>query len=153
MNLDTTTFHTILAAELARPQSTPTRAFGRALSLMGFLIAISSSDKRPLRVAEASYYRHKASLRAAGIVPATSSEVISSEALAQLAGDLGLTNKTALARLLWTLDTDRLRSLDGVAAHYHETIEEALSLLGLTSPHSGDSVPAINLVADVAHRT
>jgi hypothetical protein len=129
MNLDTRTFHTILAAEVSRPQSTPTRAFGRALSLMGFLSAIASSDKRPLRVAEASYYRHKASLRAAGIVPA-SGEALSSEALAQLAGDLGLDNPTALARLLWTLDTDRLRSLDGVAAHYRETIKEALSLLG-----------------------
>lgn len=100
-------FDLIFQAELKRTRSTA-RAYGRAVVIQGFLLAIiqptddvrlsPSKDQRM----SGSFYRHKATLRRAGIAPITSPSQ-----LAALAHDLGATNWMSMGRLLWVLNTDR----------------------------------------------
>ena len=117
------TFQRIVEAETARTGSSA-RAFGRACVLQGFLAAVAWGDwQHPRRSpAPATYYRHKADLHRARLVP-----IRSSDALAQIARDLGLTRPNDLARLLWAFDPRPARSFAAAKALWEPVIAAALA--------------------------
>jgi len=121
----TPTFMRLYEAEIARTGS-PTRAYGRAVVAFSFLAVLGTTDKvgKGLGFVPATYYRHKAVLRRAGLVPCESPA-----ALAQIACDLGVSDTVTLARLLWSLNTLHLRSLERVLAVFGDFIAESETLI------------------------
>jgi len=102
------TFDRIYQAELDRTHSAA-RAYSRTVVTYGFLLAIAqpeaddamSNPSGDPRV-RGSFFRHKATLRRAGIAP-----IETPDSLAALATDLGVSSAASVGRLLWTLNADR----------------------------------------------
>lgn len=118
------TFQRLRAAELARTGS-PARAATRAGAVYGALAMIAAGGKSSdAGFSPATYYRHKRALARAGLCP-----LESPADLAQLARDLNISDTDSLARLLWTLQTSKERSLPKVVDHWSDFIEEAQRVL------------------------
>jgi hypothetical protein len=120
-----TTYQRLFEAEIET--NVERQAHLRASATYGFLLAVASIDKRgDDRFPHTTYYRHKAALRRAGLLP-----LESSAGLAAIARDLGLTDRDSLARLVWTLNGDRKQSLARVLATHVDLLAAALAELDI----------------------
>jgi hypothetical protein len=132
MMMNTPTFRRIYDAELLRTGSTQ-RAFGRAMVAYGFLEAMAQPTQEPgYLFIRSTHFRHKATLRRAGLVP-----VKTPANLADLGRDLGVTDRASLARLLWTLNTVRRspdaqkKSPDSALQVWDAFLTETIQILAL----------------------
>ncbi len=130
--MNTPTFRSIYDTELTRTGST-NRAFSRAVAAYGFLAAMARPDQESgYLFTRATHFRHKATLRRAGLAP-----VQTPGDLADLGRDLGVTDRESLAHLLWNLNTVR-RSPDAQKKSFSTALEawdsfltEAINILAL----------------------
>jgi len=122
-----TTFEQIYETELARPVSAG-RAMNRATVLFGFLRAMATTGKGgERRFPHTTLHRHRLALRRAGI-----GRVEDPMTLRAIARDLGATDRDSLTRLVWFLNCDTRRTLEGVAEKWDDLISGAHEVISFS---------------------
>jgi hypothetical protein len=96
---------------------------GRALNSWAFLTLAAATGK-PLPMWRQTIARRLDHLTAAGLAPVTDAE-----ALAVLAGDLGLTDEADLIRMVWVVNRSRCQSFATASRRWQPLARDAVSRL------------------------
>ena len=112
------------------------RAWTATQTIWAYLTAVTQFDSRDMPVSPWTATRRRNDLRAAGLAPITSSD-----ALVELARDLGVSDTTSLIRLVRTLNAVETRSNTSATTRYFELITQTFA--ALSAPTDQDNTASV----------